>query len=485
MVEFFLRHPVFIWAKVKEKVTPTPIEKDEINKMVDEAVFVTKKIIKPLGLGFTLAGSFIRDTWMADKKEFEIFILFPEGAKREVLEKKGLEIGKKIVRMLKGKHVIAYAEHPYVRARVGDFDIDIVPCYKLNSAKSIKSAVDRTPFHNKWIEKNLPIRLSSEVRLLKKFAKVLGVYGSDTRVQGFSGYLCELLIVHYGSFKALMKQASKWEPGKIMIDLAKYHKGAEIPQDLKKKFKGHPFIVIDPVDPRRNVAAAFSPDNFVLFSNAAKKFITKPNALFFFPKPEKVLVGELSKKMKKRGTKFLLLEMPRPDVIDDVLWPQLRRTGSRINNILKENEFQVINWEIHSDIDDFGRGVKAKKYPKSWIMLELGVWKLPKIRKVRGPPAFIEARASEFRKKYEPIGKVWVDKDRIMAQVQREFLDANGLLKAKLGESLAKLKANGIASHIAKQIAKKKLKICDSKHVLKVAKTDRDFGIFLKWYLKK
>jgi len=62
--------------------------------------------------------------------------------------------------------VIAYAEHPYVRAQITHkteskpaekivYDVDIVPCYAVKKATEIKSAVDRTPFHNKWLEKNL------------------------------------------------------------------------------------------------------------------------------------------------------------------------------------------------------------------------------------------------------------------------------------------------------------------------------------------
>jgi tRNA nucleotidyltransferase (CCA-adding enzyme) len=39
-----------------------------------------------------------------------------------------------------------------------------------------------------------------EVRLLKKFMKGTGVYGAEIKIGGFSGYLCELLILKYRSF---------------------------------------------------------------------------------------------------------------------------------------------------------------------------------------------------------------------------------------------------------------------------------------------
>ncbi|MBS7613865.1 hypothetical protein KEJ48_06465, partial [Candidatus Bathyarchaeota archaeon] len=42
-----------------------------------------------------------------------------------------------------------------------------------------------------------------------KFAKGIGVYGADIKTGGFSGYLCELLIVSYGDFIKTVESASK------------------------------------------------------------------------------------------------------------------------------------------------------------------------------------------------------------------------------------------------------------------------------------
>ena len=465
---------------VRKKVTPSPQDRREIGKVIDRAVAVTKDVIKPLGLGYTLAGSFIRDTWMPDKKEFEIFIMFPESTTRKELEEKGLSIGKSIVKRLDGSYVIAYAEHPYVRAKAGGFDIDIVPCYRLKSALQIKSAVDRTPFHNMWIEKNLKPGMSGEVRLLKRFAKALGVYGSDTRVQGFSGYLCELLIVRYGSFERLARAAASWEPGMVFIDPEAHHKAGEIPGRLMQRFKGQPIVVIDPVDPNRNVAAAFSPGNFEKFVLACASFLKKPSERFFFPAEEKIDPKGMRKRMDERGSKFLLIQFKRPDVIDDVLWPQLRRTASRLKDIMHEYDFLVIDWAVHSNTMD-----ALKHGGNSYMMLEMGVWMLPKIRKVTGPPIFIKSRAAEFRRKYERIGKVWVEGDRLAAEVRREFLDARAKLEDTLSDPLKRLKAKGIASHIAGSIARGGFKIMEEEQVLDLAVHDKGLGLFLKKYLER
>ncbi len=466
--------------RMRKKVTPTPREDRGIRDVIKRSVEVTKHVIKPLGLDFTLAGSFIRDTWMPDKKEFEIFLLFPEKTSRKDLEKKGLETGKKIVRKMGGIYIVAYAEHPYVRASIEGYDVDIVPCYKLESATSIRSAVDRTPFHNQWIGKNLTAGMSTEVRLFKRFTKTLGIYGSDTRVQGFSGYLCELLIVKYGSFENMVREAAKWEPGKVFIDLEGHHGGKPPARLMKIRFRNQPLIVIDPVDPNRNVAAAFTPENFARFTIACEQFIRKPSERFFFPKPEKVEAAKIRSMIKERGSLFLVLSMERPDVIDDTLWPQLRRTASRISDMLRDNDFMVIDWDVHSDEG----GIKGKK-GQSFILLEMGVWKLPAVRKVTGPPVFIRDRVAEFRKKYGKSGRVWVEGDRVVAEVKREHLDARKKLEDELGESLKKLKSKGIASHVAKSINRDGFRIMENSEIARLAGKDRGFGLFLKHYLEK
>ena len=122
-----------------KKITPTLQEEQEIRSVLGE---VEGAVRSRLGkLSYTLAGSFVRNTWMRDKKEFDIFILFPEFTRRQTLEKKGLELGKRIVKSLGGKWTVAYAEHPYTRASYKGFAIDIVPCYKISDPSKIKSAV--------------------------------------------------------------------------------------------------------------------------------------------------------------------------------------------------------------------------------------------------------------------------------------------------------------------------------------------------------
>jgi len=460
-----------ILSQVLEKITPTASERNAMESAIHKSTKMLESMIKGSRLSYTLAGSFIRDTWMRDKKEFEIFVMFPEDTPRDVLERDGLEIGKSLADKMGGTYRIAYAEHPYVRGSIMGFDVDIVPCYSLESAAHIKSAVDRTPFHNKWIAANLKPRQSSEVRLLKQFAKAHGIYGSDTKTLGLSGYLCELLIVHYGSFPGFVEAAAGWKPGEVLIDIQKHH---ESPVDAfeKKRFRDQSLIAIDPVDKERNVAAVLSPENFGKLVRLCTEFLEKPSLSFFFPPKVRVNVNSLRRLMESRGTKIVAVRFARPDVIDDVLWPQLRRTAQRLSSIMQEYEFVVLG------IDVFADGECA-------ILLEFEVWKLPKIRKLQGPGVFAKERVDEFRKKYERLGKVWVEDGVWVAQVPRAFTQAAPKLRDSLSDREDQLLAKGIASYIAGSIAARGFDVMEEKAALRHASKGSQFALFLKKYLEK
>ena len=92
------------------------------------------------------------------------------------------------------------------------------------NATQLKSAVDRTLLHTKYITSHLKEEQKSEVLLLKKFMSEIKTYGSEFKVGGFAGYLCELLILKYGTFEKLLENAQYWDYGTI-IDLENYGTG--------------------------------------------------------------------------------------------------------------------------------------------------------------------------------------------------------------------------------------------------------------------
>ena len=91
-----------------------------------------------------------------------------------------LDAALEIARIVAPEHEEKYAEHAYVHARVNGFDVDLVPCYLVEDASKLKSAVDRTPFHTKYVASKI-VGLEGDVLLLKQFLKGIGVYGSELK----------------------------------------------------------------------------------------------------------------------------------------------------------------------------------------------------------------------------------------------------------------------------------------------------------------
>ena len=133
-----------IIEEVKSEIKPQKKEEKEIKEIADRILNRAKKE-SPEGVEVILVGSVAKGTFLVDV-DIDIFIKFPMDAD---LKKEGLDIARKI--MPNGEEV--YASHPYLRGRIEERFVDIVPCYNIDNIRDLKSAVDRTPFHTEYIKK--------------------------------------------------------------------------------------------------------------------------------------------------------------------------------------------------------------------------------------------------------------------------------------------------------------------------------------------
>jgi tRNA nucleotidyltransferase (CCA-adding enzyme) len=411
---------------VLKRIKPTSAEECKIKKLVEKILATAHGISK---LECMTCGSFGKGTWLAGDLDIDIFIRFSKETSRETLEKNGLSFGKRIVKRLGGKWHIKYAEHPYVHAIVKGIDIDVVPCYAISAGEHIKSAVDRSPLHLAYINQTLKPELFDEVRLLKQFMKGTGVYGSDTKTQGFSGYIAELLMIKYGSFEKVVAEVADWNSGASI--------GFGAVSD--KQFKA-PLVIIDPIDPDRNVSAAVSGENFIRFVYACKRFLKHPDISFFFP-VEKLLSSAGRKALQDRGTKWIALVMKRPNLIDDTLWPQLRRACNRTAHMLFEHEFRTIRSLEWAD-EYSGKDML--------LLFELEIWRLPHIERMVGPLIYSNTHSKNFIEKYRnaPFGPI-VHGDSWVIEKHRAFHNAIDLLRWLQRKQKKELLNSGIPGAIA------------------------------------
>ena len=461
--------------KVLKKIIPKPDEKRRLEKLAAKMLELTNKEAIKHEAYAIIAGSLTRDTWLPGKMEFDIFILFPTTMPEEKMEKLGLDIGKRVIKKMRGSYRIEYAEHPYVSGKVKKIDTDIVPCYELKSTEELKSSVDRTPFHVRYIEKSLPRELANDVRLLKQLCGASRIYGADAKTEGFSGYVCELITIKYGGFMHAIKSIASWRPGEI-IDIQNFYTKDDY-SELRRKFKQQPLILIDPTDSKRNTAAAISHQNFQKLKKIANDFLKTPTEKMFFPSKKKPLrLAELKKLQKSRDTELILVNFKPPVVVPDILWPQLRRFAARLEAILKENEFHVLR-----------KGVYTNENNLAVVLFEMKNCTLPAVRKRIGPSVFDTGGSHNFVKKYKKraINGPFIEGGFWVVETKRKFRTAEGKLKDSLKDPLKILLAKGIPSHIAKQISKKFALASDVKKIAALAKKDKEFGVFLRDYFEK
>jgi len=405
---------------VLTRIKPTEDE----HRKEKEIISKIENILKKFNVNHMLVGSIAKGTDLRGDKDIDIFLLFPDNISREELKTKGLEIGKSVFENLNASYEIDYAEHPYVKGSYKGYALEIVPCF---DTKKIKSAVDRTPHHTRYVIEKLKEnpKLRDEIRLLKQFMKGIGIYGAEAKIRGFSGYLIELLVLHYGSFLDVLSSVSKWH-SKVIIDIEKKWKNAS---QIKVLFPDDELIVIDPVDENRNVAAPVSLDNICKFKAYARAFLKNPNLEFFFPKPKPIIKKEDAKQViKTRGTKVIFIKIEHEKINENTLYSQLRKTLKSIRMKVEKNGFRVMK-----------SGFWSNEKHLSVLIFEFEVWKLPFVEKKMGP--LILGRDEKNEKKFLMIyrdmnpyienGRWYVDKERKFKDV-KDFLGRE-VLKKKEG----------------------------------------------------
>src|SRR5438552_10243422 len=195
--------------RVLARIRPSPDEEARLEKVDRELVGRLRPTRKTNGWEAKpfLAGSVAKGTHLTGT-EIDVFVAFPPDLPRADLEERGLALGKMLER---GTHL--YAEHPYTRGWYRGFEVEIVPCYRITDATQRMSAVDRTPLHVDYVLGHVKEGQQNDVRLLKAWAEGIGVYGAEAKVLGFSGYLCELLVLKYGSFRGVLENSLSWRAG--------------------------------------------------------------------------------------------------------------------------------------------------------------------------------------------------------------------------------------------------------------------------------
>ena len=392
--------------RVRERVTPDADERDRLRAATDRLTDRTEAAVAdlPVDADVVLVGSTARGTWLTGDRDIDLFVRFPADLDREELESYGLQVGWEV--LPDGRE--EYAEHPYVVGEFEGFTVDLVPCYDVADATAIQSAVDRTPFHTAYLEKRLDDDLAAEVRVCKAFLKGIGVYGSDLKTRGFSGYLTELLVLEHGGFRPLLEAAADWHPP-VELD----------PADHAAESFDDPLVVIDPTDPERNVAAVCAAENVARLQHYARDLLADPRTDRFEPTtPDPLSSADVRAAVADRGTTPIAVRFDAPDVVEDQLWPQLRKSLAGLTDELDRRGFDTFRAAAFAD-------------ESAVLVAELAVAERPTVERHAGPPVHVRDHATGFYDKYDAEEGVYgpfVDGDRYVVERDREFATARAFL---------------------------------------------------------
>jgi len=382
-----------------------PIEKEQKDVSTKIAAFL-KRINSSLGdAKAILGGSMAKGTWIKGVYDADIFVQFPYSKYKE----KSAEISDIVEKRIKKsfpKLSRLHGSRDYFQIRENGVTYEVIPILNVTNPKAAINITDISPLHAKWVHK-YPGK-SDEIRLVKSFCKAQGVYGAESYIRGFSGYVAEILSIHYGSFETLIRAASKWQP-KTIIDPMKYHKNVMFEVNQSKLIS--PLVLIDPVQAGRNTAASLDLDNYLRFVKACQEYLKNPSGEFF---KKKEITKESLKKLHPNHS-VIFLEISPLEGKEDVIGGKLLKAFNFFIQKLENHDFQLMDkgWE-------FDREKKAN----FWFVVHPR--ELPKEKNWPGPPLKAKENVENFKRKYK---KTFEKQNRIFAIVERKFTTPEELIK--------------------------------------------------------
>lgn len=363
-----------IEQEILKQIKPPLDEEQKVDSTIKS--FLAQLKISNVEVG----GSVARGTWLNPVGDIDVFVKYdPKKNKNEQIAKKlGTEVKKNF-----DKYEIVHGSRDYYQVEFEGITFELIPVMDISRSPQAQNTTDLSPLHVKWQNKNTDLKLRDEIRLAKQFCRANGVYGAESYINGFSGYVLEILLVHYGSFSKFVKAIVKWED-KTIIDVEKHYNQREALVRLNQSKIQSPLIVVDPTWPERNAAAALSKESFDKFKKICSKYVKSPKKKYF-----EVKEFDVEKELKNYDKKnYFVLEIIPNKGNNDVEGTKILKIYEKILKRLERFEYKIkkAGWQF---------GDKATL----WFVVEKG--SLSPKKKHFGPPKKLENRVEEFKKRWK------------------------------------------------------------------------------------
>jgi len=233
-----------------------------------------------------LGGSFAKDVYLEGDSDVDIFVRF------DATKYNNDEISTLLGSILAPwKPDLMHGSRDYYQIK-REYVYELIPVLAIDKTEDAKNVIDCSPLHTRWVTTRGK-GLNDDIRVAKRFAKAARAYGAESYQSGFSGHVMDILVIHYGGFLPFVKAAAGWKT-KVVLDVPKAYKRSPLIYLNNAKTAG-PLVVIDPIDPTRNAAAAVLDESFDRLVVHAKQFMKKPSLeLFVDPRrPTKPTANEI------------------------------------------------------------------------------------------------------------------------------------------------------------------------------------------------
>ncbi len=385
-----------VCKEVLRTCKPTKTEEKRFKRVAEE--FLKKLNAKLKDAHAILGGSGAKGTWLSGNHDIDIFVLFPLQKYRKESFRLSDMLGSSLQKAFpKQKIERLHGSRDYFQLQYQTFAFEIVPILKIGKANQAVNITDVSPLHTTWVNAQAK-KIKDDILLAKQFCTAQRLYGAESYIAGFSGYVLEILTVASGSFEKLLKAAQRWEM-KNVIDVARHYPKKNVFFELNQSKLRSPLVVIDPVDPKRNAAAALSLEKFLQFKKAAREFLRKPAISFFIR--EALSLQHLKKRAEKEKVNLVFLNSAPLHGKEDVVGMKLLKVYDFLKKRLSPFSLQESGW-------DWDAGEEA------WFYFFLKKKMLPAVEERKGPPLELQEGVAAFRKKYK---KTFVRDGKIMATV--------------------------------------------------------------------
>ena len=360
-------------------------------------------------------GSLAKGTFLKNDYDVDVFVKFD-------LRYKGKDISKILGKILKPlKPELVHGSRDYFSID-DELKFEIVPVLDITKAEQAENIMDMSPLHVNWVIKNSNTKLRNEIRLTKQFCKSIGVYGAESYIKGFSGHVLDILVIHYGGFLKLLRNAVKWRK-KEVIDYHNVHKGKAL-QKINKSKTLAPLIVVDPIMPERNASAALSMEKFLLFKGSASRFLKKPSKKFF--NIERVIKSKLK---IKGGEELFFIKAEPLEGKKDIVGSKLLKIYVFMKRKIKGEGFNILEcgWEF-------------KDYVVFYFIVEKRI--LSSIVTLNGPPLNAKNNVKNFKKKHK---NCFITSGKIFARENRKYRRIDILIEDLIKDKYIKERIKNIS----------------------------------------